>query len=58
MVFDASGNIIEVDDGGIYRRTNPANNTGDWFSIVTTQPGMSGTRGVPKKTLLRAAITL
>ena len=33
MVFDAQGDIIEVDDGGIYRRTNPANNTGDWFSI-------------------------
>lgn len=33
MVFDANGNIIEVDDGGIYRRTNPANNTGNWFSI-------------------------
>src|SRR5215831_11691433 len=26
--------------------------------IVTTQPGTSGTRGVPKKTLLRAAIAL
>ena len=33
MVFDAAGNLIEVDDGGIYRRTNPGNNTGDWFSI-------------------------
>lgn len=33
MVFDANGNIIEVDDGGIYRRSNPQNNTGDWFSI-------------------------
>ena len=28
------------------------------FCIVTTQPGTSGTRGVPKKTLLRAAIAL
>ena len=27
-------------------------------TIVTTQPGTSGTRGVPEKTLLRAAITL
>ncbi|MCI0684277.1 MAG: autotransporter-associated beta strand repeat-containing protein [Gemmataceae bacterium] len=34
MVFDANGNLIEVDDGGIYRRTNPQNNTGDWFSII------------------------
>src|SRR5712691_8027472 len=28
------------------------------FNYVTTQPGTSGTRGVPKKTLLRAAIAL
>ena len=33
MVFDANGNMIEVDDGGVYRRTSPQNNTGDWFSI-------------------------
>lgn len=33
MVFDANGNIIEGDDGGIYRRTNPRSNLGDWFSI-------------------------
>ena len=33
MVFDAAGNLIEVDDGGIYRRTSPEDNTGDWFSI-------------------------
>lgn len=33
MAFDANGNLIEVDDGGIYRRTSPQNNTGDWFSI-------------------------
>jgi len=33
MVFDANGNLVEVDDGGIYRRTSPAANTGDWFSI-------------------------
>ncbi|MDZ4853021.1 MAG: GEVED domain-containing protein [Pirellulaceae bacterium] len=34
MVFDANGNLIETDDGGIYKRTNPRNNTGDWFSLV------------------------
>ncbi|MCG6154801.1 cadherin domain-containing protein [Rubinisphaera margarita] len=34
MTFDANGNIIEVDDGGVYRRTNPQSNTGDWFSIT------------------------
>lgn len=33
IVFDANGDLIEVDDGGIYRRTNPGDNTGDWFSI-------------------------
>lgn len=33
MVFDANGNILEGDDGGIYRRTSPQNNTGAWFSI-------------------------
>ena len=33
MVFDANGDIIEGDDGGIYRRTSPTTNTGDWFSI-------------------------
>ena len=33
MVIDASGDLIEVDDGGIYRRTNPRSNAGDWFSI-------------------------
>ncbi|MGE0375384.1 MAG: GEVED domain-containing protein, partial [Planctomycetaceae bacterium] len=34
MVFDAVGNLIEVDDGGVYKRTNPQNNTGDWFSLA------------------------
>lgn len=33
MTFDAAGNLVEVDDGGIYRRTNPRLNTGDWFSV-------------------------
>jgi len=33
MVIDAGGDLIEVDDGGIYRRTSPRSNTGDWFSI-------------------------
>ncbi len=36
IVFDAAGNIIEVDDGGVYRRTAPTTNTGDWFSINGT----------------------
>ncbi len=34
MTFDAAGNLIEVDDGGVYKRTNPRDNTGDWFSLV------------------------
>lgn len=34
MVFDAAGNLIETDDGGIYRRTSPRSNTGDWFALV------------------------
>lgn len=33
MVFNANGDLIEADDGGIYRRTSPSDNTGDWFSI-------------------------
>jgi subtilisin-like proprotein convertase family protein len=32
MVFDAAGNLIETDDGGIYRRNNPRT-TGDWTSL-------------------------
>ncbi len=32
MTIDAAGNILEGDDGGIYRRTNPQA-TGDWFSV-------------------------
>jgi hypothetical protein len=34
MAFDANGDLLEVDDGGIYRRTAPLTNTGDWFSII------------------------
>lgn len=33
MVFDAGGELIQVDDGGVYRRTSPKDNTGDWFSL-------------------------
>ena len=36
MVFDANGNLIEVDDGGIFKRTSPQNNTGDWYSLAGT----------------------
>ncbi|MCA9051469.1 MAG: hypothetical protein KDA89_22175, partial [Planctomycetaceae bacterium] len=34
MTFDAAGNLIEVDDGGIFKRTNPQTNAGDWFSLA------------------------
>ncbi len=34
IVFSANGDLIEVDDGGIYRRTSPRTNTGDWFSLI------------------------
>ncbi|TWT59616.1 choice-of-anchor Q domain-containing protein [Rubinisphaera italica] len=34
MTFDANGNLLEVDDGGIFRRTSPRDNTGDWFSLA------------------------
>ncbi len=33
MAFDASGNIIQGDDGGVFRRTAPQLNTGNWFSM-------------------------
>ncbi len=33
MVFTAGGDLIETDDGGIYRRTSPTSATGDWFSL-------------------------
>jgi surface protein len=33
MAFDAVGNLVECDDGGVYRRTLPQSNTGDWFSM-------------------------
>jgi len=34
MVVDANGEVIEGDDGGVYRRTVPANNTGIWRSVI------------------------
>ncbi|HEX5758212.1 MAG TPA: hypothetical protein VF121_03365, partial [Thermoanaerobaculia bacterium] len=34
MTFDAAGHIVETDDGGVYRRTSPATNAGDWFSVI------------------------
>lgn len=34
MVIDANGEVLEGDDGGVYRRTVPANNTGLWRSAI------------------------
>lgn len=33
MVFAADGNLLESDDGGVYRRTSPRTATGNWFSV-------------------------
>lgn len=33
MAFSTNGRLIEVNDGGIYRRTFPRSNFGDWFSM-------------------------
>lgn len=33
MTFDAAGNLLETDDGGVYRRTSPGSAAGDWFSL-------------------------
>ncbi|MGH7137371.1 MAG: hypothetical protein ACREHD_16630, partial [Pirellulales bacterium] len=40
LAFDASGNLLEVDDGGVYRLTNPSvtsatsTTQGDWYSMI------------------------
>jgi hypothetical protein len=31
--FDANGDLIETNDGGVYKQTNPIDATGDWFSL-------------------------
>ncbi len=36
ITFDANQQLIEANDGGIYRRTSPALNSGDWFSLSGT----------------------
>jgi photosystem II stability/assembly factor-like uncharacterized protein len=33
MTFDARGDLIETDDGGIYKRVNPRSAAGDWVSL-------------------------
>jgi hypothetical protein len=34
MAFDANGNLLQSDDGGIYRRTLPRQSTGVWQSVI------------------------
>ena len=34
MMFDANGNLLESDDGGIYRRLSPRSNAGVWVAVV------------------------
>ncbi|MEM7350780.1 MAG: RTX toxin, partial [Acidobacteriota bacterium] len=34
LTFDAAGNLIDGNDGGVYKRTFPRSDTGDWFSII------------------------
>jgi len=34
LAFDAAGNLIETDDGGIYRRSSPHLSTGTWTSVI------------------------
>ena len=33
MAFAPNGDLIEVDDGGVYRRVSPQSDTGDWISM-------------------------
>ena len=39
MAFRADGILVEVDDGGIYGRTSPQDNTGDWFTLLSDGGG-------------------
>jgi hypothetical protein len=34
MAIDANDDLVEVDDGGVFRRTTPLTNAGDWFSVI------------------------
>jgi len=34
MAFAANGDLLETDDGGIYRRTTPQTDSGDWLSLI------------------------
>jgi Bacterial Ig domain len=34
MAFDANGNLVEADDGGVYRRSSPQSSTGVWNAVI------------------------
>ncbi|MEO7319190.1 MAG: hypothetical protein ABIZ56_09400, partial [Chthoniobacteraceae bacterium] len=34
MIMDAAGNLIQGDDGGLYRRSSPGLSTGTWSSVI------------------------
>lgn len=34
LAFDANGNLLEVDDGCVYRRSNPTSSAGTWASVA------------------------
>ena len=34
MAFDANGNLLQVDDGCIYRRSSPTSSAGTWASVA------------------------
>ena len=34
MAFDANGNLLEADDGGIYRLNNPSSSSRVWTSVI------------------------
>ncbi len=38
MVFDAAGDLIQTDDGGVYKHTDPSGSTGDWVSLIGNLP--------------------
>ncbi|MGH3737289.1 MAG: hypothetical protein ACRDT6_16990 [Micromonosporaceae bacterium] len=33
MAWDANGDLVETDDGGVYRQSDPATNNGSWASV-------------------------
>jgi|GEM_PF-6549919 len=34
LLVDASGRLLAATDGGVYLRTNPTSNNGDWYSLA------------------------